>query len=76
MKPRPSYLNGMPGAPEPIIEDMDKSVQGGIRDSGTASRWNWQDHASHDHIQSIVFDVNMDMKDQVALNSILKENSD
>lgn len=54
MKPRVSYLHGMPGMPgqpEPIVEDMDKSVHsGGIRDSEGGSKWNWQDHASHDAI--------------------------
>ena len=42
----------------------------------TPSAWNWRSQITHDRIASVVLDVNMDMRDQVVLNKILKENSD
>ena len=40
-------------------------------------KWNWMDHETHDRIDrinSIILDVNMDLRDQALINKVLKEN--
>lgn len=47
-------------------------------DSKDQSMWNYHAHATHDRIDrvsSLILDVQMDLRDQAILNTILKENS-
>ena len=58
------------------VSQRSHSVEQRHRSVSSDNGWNWQDHATHDRINPLQFDLNMDLRDQALIQKALSENAD